>query len=197
MKSDTKSVVLVETDEVADSSLDAMLERLPVGSPVDGLCMLGEVLDARHPTLVGRVLVRWTTPTGERERWLPTLQGLPVRAADRVLMLHPANASECIVVGVVDGFAKRPEVERSTAAQLEIQRDEAVRVTGIDGRPIVEIHQGDEGPVVRLLHEDVNLQLPGKLRIQAKGLELAADQGPVKITATDDVVVKGEVIHLN
>jgi hypothetical protein len=199
MKVDVKNTTLVQTDGVAESPLDAILEQLPTGDDrgAQGLCLLGEVVDARHPTLTGRVLVRWAAPAGERERWLPTLQGLPVRVADRVLLVQPINGSECIVVGVVDGFAKRPEPARATAASIELQRDEAVRVTGIDGQELIEIHQSENGPVVRLLQDDVNLQLSGKLRIRAKGLELAAEQGPVKISATDDVVIKGEVIHLN
>jgi hypothetical protein len=195
-RSKNASAVLEVEDRV---ELEQLLEHPPTRSDVDAgaPCMIGEVLDAKHPTLVGRVLVRWETSAGERERWLPTLQGLPVRAADRVLLLQPANSSECIVTGVVDGFARRPQPERAAGARIEIQRDETVRVTGVDGQALVEVHQSAEGPVVRLLQEDVDLQLSGKLRIRAKELALAAEEGGVEIVATHDVVVKGEIIHLN
>lgn len=199
MKRESKpSVALAESEEAVELRLDQILEQPFARNEHEAHgSLLGEVLDARHPTLVGRVLVRWEASGVERERWVPTLQGLPVRVGDRVVLMHPGNSREWVVVGVLDGFAKRPEVDRAAAASIELQRDEAVRVVGVDGQELIEIHQSDDGPVVRLLQDDVNLQLSGKLRIRAKGLELAAEEGPVKITASDDVVVKGEVIHLN
>jgi hypothetical protein len=159
---------------------------------------VGECIDVDHPTLRGRVLVRWTTADGEeRTRWLPTLQNLPVRPNDRLLLLNPGNWDEMIVMGVVDGFAKRPEVRRQTAGRLELERDEAIRVTGRDGQELVEVFQTDEGPVVRVLNSDAGVELPGKLRLAADSIELEAGAGPVKIKASDDVIVNGEMIHLN
>ena len=68
--------------------------------------VVGECLDARHPSLAGRVLVHWSLYTGPGgSAWLPTLHGIPVCAGDRVLVTQPSNAPEPIVVGVIDGFA--------------------------------------------------------------------------------------------
>lgn len=48
-----------------------------------------------------------------------------------------------------------------------------------------------------LLRADLDLDLPGKLRISAKSIELEPKQGQARIEASDDVVVNGEVIHLD
>jgi len=41
------------------------------------------------------------------------------------------------------------------------------------------------------------LALKGKLSISAAELELKANKGQVRIEATDDINIVGEVIHLN
>lgn len=53
------------------------------------------------------------------------------------------------------------------------------------------------GPIVRLLNGDTRLNLQGKLSITAAELELKASNGAVRIEATDEVSVMGEVVHLN
>jgi len=164
----------------------------------DGEGLVGWCVDDRHPTLTGRVLVRWSEAGEERERWIPTLQQVPVRVHDRVLLMRPANFDEPVVTGVLDGFSRRPEPDRGTAASLELKQDEAVRITAEDGQGLVELFQGTDGnAVVRLLDEDVDLELPGALRVKASRIEMAAEKGPVEIEATDDVNVEGEMINLN
>ena len=159
--------------------------------------VIGECLDVRHPTLVGRVLVRVPDAAGEAsERWLPTLQGLALRVGDRVLLVRANNETEAIAIGVVDGWRRRPEPERS-GPTMELKSDEAVRVVAESGEPLLEVVQGSDGPVVRLLHRDTQVELPGKLRIRADAIELHAERGGVRIEATDDVVVRGETIQLN
>lgn len=183
--------------------LDTLLEAPEVTTARDeaqpaATALVGECVDAAHPTLVGRALVRWVTPDGrEVQRWLSTLHGLPVRAGDRVLLTRPANWPDAIVTGVVDGFAKRPEVERAAAASLTLQRDEALRVVDARGAPLVEVRGGDAGPTVRLLTDDASVELAGGLTLSAERIELVARQGAVRIAAHDDVVVRGEHIKLN
>ncbi|MFV9645339.1 MAG: hypothetical protein ACNYWU_05900, partial [Desulfobacterales bacterium] len=133
----------------------------------------------------------------EYKQWVPTLQNLPVRAKDRVLLVKPGNWDEMVVTGVIDGFSRRPEIKRKTGSLLELARDEAIRVTGSDGQELMEIFQTDSGPVVQLLHKDVNVKLPGRLCLQADSIELEAGAGPINIKATDDVCINGEMIHLN
>lgn len=189
------------TAEVEDARIEAILDAaapapwMPTGRPET---LVGEVVDTKHPSLFGRVRVRWVDLEGQTfEKWLPTLQGLPVRTQDRVLLTRASNWPEHVVTGVIDGFAARPAVARDTKATLELLRDEAVRVEASDGTPLLEVFQGDEGPVVRLLKDDVDLELPGSLRVRAESIEIEATRGQARIKASDDVVVKGEVIHLN
>lgn len=176
----------------------------PISSPahqpgqVSNGPLVGQVMDTEHPTLRGRVLVRMATPSGDTdERWLPTLQGLAVRELDRVLVTQPTNWPEPVVTGVIDGFARRPEIRRDSKAALELLGDESVRVLSHDGSELVEVFQGEEGPVVRLLQADVNLELEGRLRISAKSLLFEARVGEARIEAKEDVVLRGEGVRLN
>lgn len=158
-------------------------------------------IDARHPTLQGRVRVRLETPAGDPraafESWVPTLHGQTFRAGDRVLLQRVSNNAEPIVVGVIDGFLPRPAPELSTLAQLELKRDEVLRVQSEDGQQLIELVHDGRGPVVRLLQGDVRLELRGKLSISAAELELRASQGDARIEASNNVCLVGELIHLN
>jgi hypothetical protein len=177
--------------------LEAPTERpRPVipGAP----CLIAECVDARHPTLQGRVRVKFTDPDGrEQQPWVPTLQGLSVRVPDQVLLVRPSNGAEWIVTGVVDGFVRRPEPEKQEAARLELKPDEAVQVVSSAGQKLVEISSGAAGPVVKILERDVAVTFAGKLALKAEEIALEASRGEVTIKATKDVVVKGEVIQLN
>ncbi len=155
-------------------------------------------VDPRHPSLIGRICCEIDSPGTETvQRWIPTLRGLTVRAGDQVLLSKPANWLEPIVIGVVDGFARRPEQPHAAGTKLTIERDERVLVESQDGQPLVEIRQTDGGPVARLLHDDVHLELRGELRISAKAISLAAREGEARIDAAGDVIVAGETIQLN
>jgi hypothetical protein len=193
---------LPELPESTEPTLEALLDELPIPARepagASPSCVLGECVDDRHPSLLGRVRVRWREPEGALvERWLATLQGLPVRTGDRVLMLRPANADEAIVTGVVDGFAKRPELARRAAGTVELRRDEAIDILASDGRPLIRVREGESGPVIELIHADLELATPGRLRLRGEAVELSATQGQIEIAASDDVVVRGEVIRLN
>lgn len=173
----------IQSDEVANSR---------------ATCLVGECVDDCHAVLQGRVLVRFGGPgVAEREVWVPTLKGLPVRLADRVLLVRPDNGEEWIVTGVVDGFARRPVMAKQDVALLELKLDESVKVVSSEGHALVEISRGEAGPVVRVLQPDVNLEFAGKLAIKATSVEFEATQGTVTVKASDDVVIRGEVVHLN
>lgn len=177
-------------------SLDREKERTGVGN--GNALFVGECLDDRHPSLFGRVLVRWKDSNSNSiENWLPTLQGLSVRKLDRVLLQQPVNWPDPIVLGVVDGCADRPEPGRLLKNLIELKPDELVRVNSHTGQPLLEVYQENDGPVVRLLADDVNLDLNGKLKISAQSIDLSAKKGKFSISASSDVVVKGEVIALN
>ena len=161
-------------------------------------CLIAECTEEQHPTLTGRVRVRWLDESGEeRSLWVPTLSHLSVRKSDRVLIVVPDNWQEPLVTGVVDGFIPRPAKESVTAGTIALKRDEAIRVQDATGQQILEVVSSESGPIVRLLHQDVNLELPGALRLKAGSVEVTAHSGPVTIQASHDVNVKGELIRLN
>lgn len=196
MRKRAPSTVVEEREE--PSLLDELVAppaREGAGSPE---VLVGDCLDARHPTLLGRGLIRWKDASGgEARRWLPTLSGVVLRAGDRVVLTRPANFDEPIVMGVLDGFEPRPEPEVTRGPSIAVERDETLRVTTAEGRGLLEIRQQESGPVVKIFDEGLDLELPGRLRLSADAIELEARKGPVNVRATDDVIVRGEVIKLN
>jgi hypothetical protein len=163
---------------------------------------LGHVIatctDDRHPTLTGRIRVRYEDGRGHvHETWIATLNGLPVRVADRLLVLRLPEEPDPIAIGVVDGFRCRPETPKRIAQVLEVKGDETLQVNAENGQPLLQITHNQQGPVVRLLQVDTQVDLPGKLRIGASAIELCAHAGSVRVDASDDVEIVGEAIHLN
>jgi hypothetical protein len=156
-------------------------------------------VDTTHPSLRGRVRVSWAHAAGDAPQswWVPTLQGLALRSGDRVLVSRAGGLPEPIVVGVVDGFEERPEPSQRGGPTVEIQPDEVLTIAARDGQPLVEIRQGPDGPSVRLLSPDTQIELPGRLSISAAELSLKARRGNVEIEASDQVVVTGETVKLN
>jgi hypothetical protein len=189
-----------QQDSAPDAGIfDALLEGKKGAAtwPV-GEAFVVECMDAHHPTLQGRALVRWESPGREAvEAWVPTLHGLAIRKGDRLLLQTPCGANEPIVMGVIDGFLPRPEPARVVGTQLELKPDEVFQVRTEDGQPLIEVIRDAAGPVVRLLQSDTRLELQGKLSITAAELELKASNGQVRIEASDDVNLVGELIHLN
>jgi hypothetical protein len=163
-----------------------------------GNAFVGECLKAPSDAWPGRALIKWVGRRGRiSEKWLPTLCGVVVRDADRVLVVPLGESSAMVVVGVISGFARRPKSPRDRGPRLALQEDESLLVTTNSGDPIVEIRQEVTGPVVRLLKPDVDVELEGKLRISAARIDLRADKGDVAITASDNIALVGEQIRLN
>lgn len=186
----------IEPSTSVDALLGELAERPSSPSRSSGT-WVAEVIDDHHPDLVGRVSVRWfdTAEAQTVTRWLPTLSGLPVRHGDRVTVQQPDNWPEPIVFGVIDGYARR-EAERY-GAHIELRKDEVIEIRGHRGTPLVAIHEGEAGPVVRILSKDLGIDVPGHLRLTGATLELRATEGSTEIEARDDVVVQAETIHLN
>jgi hypothetical protein len=184
-------------------SPSALFEKMLEGKKTRPVGQLGEpfvaeCIDANHPTLRGRVRIRLTeTGVPGPSLWVPTLQGLPVRAGDRLLLQTPHGGSEPVVIGVIDGFLPRPEPDRSVAARIEVKQDEVIQVCSPEGQPLVEILHDAKGPMVRLLQSDTRLDVKGKLSITAAELELRALKGEVRIQASQDVNLIGEIVKLN
>lgn len=162
-----------------------------------GRSFVGSVLAERHPVLLGRVLVRYDRDDVPRDAWLPVLRGIAARFGDTVLLADPANWCEPLVVGIIDGLSEEHRRPPIVGHRLELRDDEVVEVCDSWGRPLLHIRDGADGPVLSLARADVDLEIAGRLRIRADSLELAALRGAVAIDASDDVVIRGEIIHLN
>ncbi len=183
---------LPPAERALDQALDELGARRAPEPPSEGMDV-AEVLDDRHPALVGRVKA---LVAGQPPRWLPTLRGLAVRQGDRVLITQPRGITEPVVVGVLDGYRPRPTVA-TQARPLALRSDEVVSIQTNDGRPLFDLYASDAGPVLRLATDDLTLDVPGALRVLADRLELRARDGGATIAARDDVEIRGEVIHLN
>ncbi len=116
--------------------------------------------------------------------------------SDRVLVTQPSNWAEAIVTGVIDGFCKRPEVQQS-GPSLALLPDEQLRVTDASGAPLVDVVPSDEGPVVRILRVDVNIEVEGKLRLAARQIDIVSREGDATVKARENVVILGRTIQLN
>jgi hypothetical protein len=181
-----------EEGSVFDQLLAASPKTWPEGHVV------ATCTEERHPTLTGRIRVRCEDERGcVHENWVATLQGLSVRVSDRVLVLKLPHQPDAIAVGVVDGFSQRPEPPKLVTQILEMKRDEALQVNAENGQPLLQIARNQQGPVIRLLQADTQIELPGKLCITADAIEMRARAGAVRIDASDDVEIVGEAIHLN
>lgn len=184
---------------------EALLERIVSGrEPRIALAdrrsaaLVGECISTGGAREPGRILVRWSDAEGEtHERWIPALQGLALREGDRLLLVQPANWWETVVAGVVNGLARRPEKALSPIRVVELLADESIRVTTAAGQPLAELFGGVEGPVIRLLAPDIDFELAGRLRLRAKEIELRAEQGDLRLKASDAVVAEGEIVKLN
>ncbi len=160
--------------------------------------VVGECIDDRHPVIDGKVLIAYPSIDGlPRERWLATLRGLTVRVKDRVILMRPANWPEPVVTGVLCGIDEEAPAPMRSGPALRIAEHESLEITGPGGEPFVEISRGKSGPIVHLLAPDVEIETPGKLRISARSIELEAHRGDLKIEASNDVVVRGEMVRLN
>lgn len=166
---------------------DTLLAR-----PVIGLCT-----NDAHPTLQGRIQVQWLNNEAFYQQWLPILHGLTFRKNDRVLIQYPVGSTEPIVIGVIDGYAMRPEPKRDQGPQLTLKNDESLKILSAAGETLFEVYPSEHGPVLKLNDINTRFELPGKLCIDAKEIEFIARQGGVRVSASDDVVIEGEEIKLN
>jgi hypothetical protein len=177
------------------AAISSSHEEAASASILVGLC-----LDIHHPTLAARCLVRWSDAAGHtQEKWLPRLREIVPEKHDRVLLQQPANWFEPLVCGILDGLsaASAQEAEGKAGPTVNLASNEALHVLDAEGNPLLQIEKGKTGPVLRLLSEDLDIEVKGRLRIAARDLHFVANAGGVSIEAADDVEVKGEIIYLN
>lgn len=180
-------------EELLESPQRGMGEQAAAMPPLLGMC-----IDEDHPAMCGRAKIAWQLPDGTgHEAWLARIHSVTVRKGDRVIVQQLANHSEPVIMGVLDGLAPRRMAEKVPGPTIPLKQDESLRVRADDGTELMEVYQGEDGPVLRILNPDMDLELPGKLRIRAKSITLAAKEGAIELDASGNVVVKGEDISLN
>ena len=188
--------VLTDMLEMACRVPSAVARQAPGGQ------LLCEVLDTHHPHLPGRVGVAWHNPDGTRlERWVSIVSGLHLCRGDQVLMLKPANTSSWVITqkltSAIAADNQRDTPSDANARTLRLERGEVVRVATADGEMLLEVASEREGPVVRLVQPQIDLEVAGRFRVRAETIELEASEGGVDVRTSGEVVMRGRPIRLN
>jgi hypothetical protein len=173
---------------------DPAAASITTGSPV----VVGEVLDTRHPHLPGRVFVRWLDAQGEQvERWLQHERQVALRSRDRVLLTLPVGWPEWIVTGVLGRERHVEPAPDEAASRVVLEPGQVLQVVAHDGVPLLCIRQGQDGPVIELPKDHVELKAGRTLRLSADTVEIDAGQGGVDVRAGGDTVIRARTIRLN
>ena len=189
--------------------------------------MVGECVDDCHPEWCDHYMVAYTDTKGESFRqWLPGLLGLEIRRGDLVLIVKPINWATPVITGILPAMSSSSasvfspwelksvppehdssegESQKPARSSFQVRPNNTVALTGEspiqvvthNGRKLVEIGLGANGPTIRICERDACLDLPGKLAITAGELQLKSRSGDLKIEADHDVVVQGDLIRLN
>lgn len=188
------SAVDLNRESVLDRTVGATMARaMQTAARQD--TQLGECLDVGSAERAGQLLVQYENDSGRcLHRWLDCLRGVEVAVGDRVLLLQTRTETSPIVVGALAGPGEQPPARRQP--QFVVRKGESLRVTNSAGQDLLEIHSTESGPSIRLVGADVDLQLPGKLRIAAEEIDLQS-RAEMRLKAGDDVVVRGTYIRLN
>ena len=191
----------LKTSPVASGLLHEVLKATTTTAATSAVptgVLVGECFEEEHEVLRDRVKVGWIEPGGDAcQAWLSPLRNLVVRQGDRVLLTRPANWPEPIITGVLDSLHRPGPAPPRQGPSIRLRADEALRVTGEHGQDLLELRQSEDGPLLRLLGGDMDLELPGRLRLSATEIALEARRGDVVVEASDDVKVRGELIELN
>ncbi|RQR50492.1 hypothetical protein DIE21_17175 [Burkholderia sp. Bp9140] len=179
---------------------DATPDRSPPNERRDSSTLIGEVTDTHHPDAMGRIRVKWSMQDGStREHWLECVDGVKPEIGDRVLLQSPANWPEYLIAGLLkrtgSGEPVEPVVEPAMA--LALDADKCVQISDASGCPLLQVRASPDGPVVKLLNRNVNIEVAGKLRLSAQTLELEGGRGGVDIRTEADTVVRSRYVRLN
>jgi hypothetical protein len=174
------------------------LERSPQDPATGTVLVVGDVLDTHHPTLPGRVLVRWLDDkVTTQEDWLEPERHLSLVKGDRVLVTRPAGWREWIVTGAL-GRSAAPEAQPAASTQtLRLGPGEGLTVEGHDGTPLVTLHHGPQGPRLEVNSDSLEISARQKLKLSAQTIELMSGDGGMELRTEGDVVVRGRFIRLN
>jgi hypothetical protein len=188
-------------------TLSELLETTLAGTAVSGeraaeshvsTVVVGEVLDTHHPHLPGRVLVRWLDHQGVlADRWLQRERHLSIRKGDRVLLTLPAGWREWVVTGALGRESSEPIEDVENASNMRLGPGETLRILSHEGRPLMTLRQGPDGPIVELGEGNVELAAARTLRLSADTIELVSAAGGIDLRTEGDTVVRAQVIRLN
>ena len=163
--------------------------------------VVGEVVDTHHPELRGRVFVQWFEENGENhQKWLSVVNGLYIQKGDRVLVIQPENWNEKIITNVLEGALGSDSVveEQSEKARiLELEQNETIQLQNAEGKPLIDIRSSTQGPVVRILNNNLQIEASGRLKFKAETVEIEGGRGGVDIRTEADTVVRSRHIRLN
>ena len=166
--------------------------------------IVGVLVDDRDPDGQSRLLVRWEMDGNIKQQWLSPLRGLHCENGDKVLVQLLQNGEQPVVTGAIDTGGSQEQTENAGDTLFSSKRSAVVlsdgaslTVSSKSGQPLVEISQSEAGPTLRILSDDLFVDLPGRLSLSAKDIKLTAKNGGVEITGDDDVIVVGKNIYLN
>ena len=163
-----------------------------------GQVLIAEVVVETHPVMSGRVLVAGTDERGRSfEEWLPCLEGLSIRAKDKVVIQRPANSQEALVTGVVESRHRQARQQSRVGGELTLGKDECMRINDYNGDALLDIVAGESGPSIQLHRSLGELDVPGSFRLVADSLDFKARRGEMTLAASGDIRVDGEMIKLN
>jgi len=115
-------------------------------------------------------------PVSEDDAASPTADSSPAREA-------PSNAP--------------PQRAARWAQQLRLEPGEALQIVSHDGRPLLTLRQGSEGPVLELAGDCVELAARRVLRLSGDTVEIRGGAGGVDLRTEGDAVFRAYTIRLN
>ena len=165
--------------------------------------IVGVLINDRDPDSQSRLLVRWETDGNIKQQWLSPIRGLRCEKGDKVLVQLLQDGEPPVVTGAIDTGGSEEQTEKddtrlsSKRSAVVLSNGASLTVHSKSGQPLVEISQSESGPTLRILNDDLFVDLPGRLSLSAEHIKLTAKKGGVEITGDDDVIVVGKNIYLN
>lgn len=180
--------------------LEAALEdhgvKRTVQAPAATAVVAGDVLDTHHPSLPGRVLVRFFDDAAlQHEDWLEAERHLTLVTGDRVLVTRPAGFPDWIVTGAI-GRRTQPAA-RAPGQVLRLGPGESLTIQAHDGSALITLHQGPEGPRLEVSQENLEISAKQKLRLSAESIELVSREGGLELRSEGEAIMRASVIRLN
>ena len=165
--------------------------------PGDREPIIGTCIGSSNPANPSRVLIEWQSSGRHHVEWLPCVRSITPTEGDEVLLLYLRNRELPVVTELMGVSGEDEWTHPQAGGRLILRPEDTITIVTSAGRPLIEICQNENGPVVRIANKNTQISVDENLSISAKSIELSATQGEVKVTSTDDVVIAGKLIRLN